>query len=221
MTTTLVGSARSGGRAVPQSGGRTGARSGGQAGTRSPVDTRATGARATGGRATGGRATGPSPKGTDQRYAVAGTSALAPAPAEGLVGPSRGSGLRVAPPAPVRAPRAPFVSLVLVLVIGGVLGILVLNTKINENAFRLHDLQKQQVALDERKQQLADELAQRESPNSLAAQARRLGLVRADTPAYLHVPDGRVAGSPAPALGTPSVTGGQNAASDVPAQPAD
>jgi hypothetical protein len=110
---------------------------------------------------------------------------------------------------------------VLIFVVGGVLGILVLNTKINENAFHLHDLQKQQVAVDERKQQLADELAQRESPNSLAAQARRLGLVRADTPAYLHVPDGRVVGSPAPALGTPSVTGGQNAPSDIPDQPAD
>ncbi len=99
--------------------------------------------------------------------------------------------LGVAPPAPVTAPRAPFVSVVLGLVVAGVLGILVLNTAINENAFRLHDLQDKQVSLDRREQQLTQDLAQQESPNSLAAAARRLGLVPAGTPAFIRLTDGQ------------------------------
>lgn len=94
------------------------------------------------------------------------------------------------PPAPVAVPRAPFVVLVLLVVVGGVLGILLLNTKINENAFVLHELRQQQVALDQREQQLEQEIAQASSTAQLAAAAQRLGLVdrRADL-AYLRLPD--------------------------------
>jgi hypothetical protein len=112
----------------------------------------------------------------------------------------------VAPPAPVAVPRAPFVLLVLVLVVGGVLGILLLNTKINENAFRLDDLHRQQAALQLKEQQLRGELAAKETAGNLEAEARRLGLVPAGTPAYLRLPDGRVIGVPQPATGQPSVT---------------
>ena len=106
-------------------------------------------------------------------------------------------------------PRAPFVALVLVLVASGVLGILVLNTKINENAFRLKDLHDRQSALDLREQQLSDDLALQESPNSLAAAARRLGLVPAGSPAFIKLPDGRVLGVPQPATGQQSASGPQ------------
>lgn len=109
--------------------------------------------------------------------------------------------LRVAPPAPVAVPRAPFVAVVLLLVIAGVLGILVLNTKINENAFRLQDLHNSQAKLDAQEQQLAQQLANRESPGNLAAAARRQGLVPAGTPAFIRLPDGRVLGVPQPAQG--------------------
>jgi len=91
-----------------------------------------------------------------------------------------------------------------------VLGILVLNTKINENAFRLHDLQQRQTALDVQEEQLQQELAELESPGSLAAAARRLGLVPAGTPAFIRLPDGRVLGVPQPASGQPSITSQQN-----------
>jgi hypothetical protein len=106
--------------------------------------------------------------------------------------------LRVAPPAPVRAPRAPFVALVLVLVIAGVIGILVLNTKIAENAFRLHDLRAEQSNLDLRQQRLERELARKESPGELAAQAARNGLVPSRTPAFIVLPDGREVQMPGP-----------------------
>jgi hypothetical protein len=121
-------------------------------------------------------------------------------------------GISVVPPLPVSAPRAPFVTLVLFVVVIGVLGILVINTKINENAFRLHDMKEQQGSLDQHEQRLQREIAEKESPGNLAAAARQLGLVRADSPVFLRLPDGRSLGVPKPASGPASVAG-QNAAS--------
>jgi hypothetical protein len=107
--------------------------------------------------------------------------------------------LRVAPPAPVTVARAPFVAMMLVVVIAGVVGILVLNTKINENAFRLDALQRNGQVLDRKEDAMNRELANVESPGSLAAAARRLGLVPADRPAFIKLPDGTVLGVPKPA----------------------
>jgi hypothetical protein len=117
----------------------------------------------------------------------------------------------VAPPAPVSAPRAPFVAMVLVMVIAGVVGVLVLNTKINENAFRLEALQQRQTRLDRAEAQLTKDLADRESPNSLAAAAKRLGLVPAGSPAFIRLPDGKILGVPRPASDQPSASGPTNA----------
>jgi cell division protein FtsB len=145
-------------------------------------------------------------------YAVDGATALAvdefteqvPAPARAT--PPGRPRLRVAPPVPVSGPRAPFVALVLFVVIAGVLGILVLNTKINENAFRLGELRDNQATLDRQEQELNQNIADLESPNNLAAAARRLGLVPSGTPAFIKLPDGRVLGVPQPSGGQPSAS---------------
>jgi len=170
---------------------------------RSPAGT----GRAAPGDRTGRYGRGGRPADEGQAYRTAGATALAtaPRPDRGTTAPDRAP-LRVAPPAPVAAPRAPFVALVLAIVITGVLGILVLNTKINENAFRLDHLRTRQAALDQQEEQLNQQLADQESPNSLAAAARRLGLVPAGTPAFITLPDGRVLGVPQPTNGTPSIT---------------
>jgi hypothetical protein len=126
----------------------------------------------------------------------------------------------VVPPLPVSAPRAPFVTLVLVVVIVGVLGILVINTKINENAFRLHDIKAQQGDLDRHEQRLQLEIAEKASPGNLAAAARQLGLVRADSPAFLRLPDGRSLGVPRPATGPTSAAVPGQPASQPASQPA-
>jgi outer membrane murein-binding lipoprotein Lpp len=98
------------------------------------------------------------------------------------------------PPSPVVVPRAPFVALVLLLVAAGVLGILLLNTKINENAFELTELREQQTALDQREQQLEEEIAQADSTAQLAAAARRLGLEdRSEDLVHLRLPEPRPA----------------------------
>jgi hypothetical protein len=128
---------------------------------------------------------------------------IAVEPRRGTAAPQQQRGpaaprLQVAPPAPVSAPRAPFVALVLALVVAGVVGILVLNTKIVENAFTLHNLQEQQSALDLQQQGLERDLAFKESPGQLAAAATRLGLVPSRTPAFIVLPDGRKLGVPQP-----------------------
>ena len=123
------------------------------------------------------------------------------------VQPPRRAPVPVAPPAPVSLPRPAFLVLIVAIVVGGVLGVLLLNTKINENAFRLDDLRARQAALDLQEQQLAQALAEKEAPGNLAAAARRLGLVPAGTPAFIRLPDGRVVGVPKPAGGTGSAAG--------------
>lgn len=81
------------------------------------------------------------------------------------------------PPPPMAVPQARFVVMVLLVVVGGVLGILLLNTKINENAFVLYELRQEQAELDQRQQELEREIAAAKSPTALAAAARRLGMV--------------------------------------------
>jgi hypothetical protein len=144
----------------------------------------------------------------ERELATRGATALAPEPGTGpgKTGKTK-PGLRVAPPAPVTVPRAPFVALILVVVVAGVLGILVLNTKINENAFKLAHLHSTRSNLDQQEQQLDQQLADLESPNSLAAAACRKGMVPANAPAYLQLPNGQLIGVPQPATAKQCETG--------------
>jgi hypothetical protein len=111
--------------------------------------------------------------------------------------------LRLVPRANVAAPRAPFVVLVLALLVGGLVSLLMLNTMVNENSFRIHDLQQDKQALDLREQQFQREIDRREATPALAEAARRMGLVPAGTPAFIRLPDGKVLGVPTPAKAVP------------------
>lgn len=104
-----------------------------------------------------------------------------------------------APPLPVSLPKAPFLALIVGLVVVGVMGVLVLHTKINEGSFRINDLRSTQAALDQQEQQLEQQLAVLSDPGNLRAAATRLGLVPAGTTAFISLPDGRVVGVPQPA----------------------
>ncbi|MBB5115256.1 hypothetical protein AB0K27_24010 [Micromonospora echinospora] len=143
-----------------------------------------------------------------REFPTQGSAALRPAERTRVTG-TPAPRLRVAPPAPIRVPRAPFVALILVLVVGGVLGILAVNTKINENAFKLEKLQQQQAKLDVDEQELKKEIADQKAPGNLTANARKLGLVESEDPAYIRLPDGQTIGVPHPAQGAPSVTSQQ------------
>ncbi|MER7443101.1 septum formation initiator family protein [Micromonospora avicenniae] len=145
-----------------------------------------------------------------REFPIQGSAALRPEEGSGASA-ARPPRLRVAPPPPMSVPRAPFAALIVVLVVGGVLGILLVNTKINENAFKLEKLQQQQARLDLEQEQLKAQIADAEAPGNLAAQARKLGLVESGEPAYIRLPDGRTIGVPQPATGSPSVTSQQGA----------
>jgi hypothetical protein len=164
-----------------------------------------------------------------RRYRTEGTAALQPEVEVTAAEPlrTRDTGatprLRVAPPAPISAPRAPFIAVVIALVVAGVFGILLINTKTNENAFELSKLQDEQATLNNQQQDLENQIAGYESTGNLDAAARRLGLVKADTPAYIRLPDGKIIGVPKPGQGQPAVTaqdpaGATKAASDGDAQ---
>ncbi|WP_412542259.1 hypothetical protein R8Z50_07010 [Longispora sp. K20-0274] len=127
-----------------------------------------------------------------------GTSALKPerVPEETR---TRADALRLAPPAPVMVARMPFVVLTLGLIVGGIVGLLLLNMQINQDAFKLTELRQRQADLQTAEQQLNKELADKEAPGNLAAEAARQGMVPAGTPAYITLPDGRILGVPQPA----------------------
>ena len=122
--------------------------------------------------------------------------------------------LTVAPPVPVAVPRTAFVVLVLVVVAAGVIGILLLNTKVNENAFILYDLTQAQAELDQREQELEQQIAQARSPAQLAESARRMGLVQAEEVAYLRLPDGEVLHEPVPGVAAPDPAGANGDGAD-------
>lgn len=109
--------------------------------------------------------------------------------------------LRLVPPRPVRAPRTPFVVLVLALLAGGLVALLLLNAAGVANSDRQRMLRKDMAELQIREQQLTREVSTMEAPGALAAAARRLGMVPGGESAFLVLlPDGS-----ARVVGTPSV----------------
>jgi hypothetical protein len=114
--------------------------------------------------------------------------------------------LWVAPPLPVRAPRATFAAAIIAVVLVGVVGILLINTKTMEQSFRLDALRKEKTALDKRQQELDRQVYELSSPGNLHAAARRLGLVQADEPAVIWLPNGEIVGAPVPGRGQTAPT---------------
>ncbi|MEI7058044.1 hypothetical protein WBG06_19615 [Nocardioides sp. CCNWLW239] len=101
-------------------------------------------------------------------------------------------------PAPM-APRLPFVVLVSMLLIGGVVGLLVFNTSMQQSAFQEQRLQEQATTLAAREQALDGELKKMEDPHKIAAKAKELGMVVPQNAAMLRVPEAKIEGEAAPA----------------------
>ena len=112
--------------------------------------------------------------------------------------------LRLVPDVRTGAPRAPFITLVVLLLAGGLLGLLALNTVLAQDAFRLHSLNAESKSLADREQELAREVETLRTPRNLAARARELGMVPAGTPAFLRLEDGKVLGAEVPAQAPPA-----------------
>lgn len=109
--------------------------------------------------------------------------------------PLRRPSLELVPQARVSARRTPFAAVVVSLLAAGLLGLLVLNTVLAQDAFRLHTLKAESRALEDREQVLQREVEALRAPQALAARAGALGMVQAGPPAFLRLPDGAVLGA--------------------------
>jgi len=118
---------------------------------------------------------------------------LPDAPAPTSLPPARGL-LRLVPQRRSSAAKTPFALVLVVLLVGGLLGLLLLNTLVAQGSFRLSRLAAEGRALQQQEQQLAAEVQRLQAPAGLADRAEKLGMVPGGSPAFLRISDGKVLG---------------------------
>jgi hypothetical protein len=113
---------------------------------------------------------------------------------------------RTRPPRAAASHRAPFVLLVLALLIGTTVALLVLNTAIAVDSLQASALRRENTKRVEEVQRLQRQVITGTTPEKIAAAAASAGLVPAGTPGHLVVePDGSstLRGTPTPAKDAP------------------
>lgn len=127
--------------------------------------------------------------------------------------------LRLIPGRAAIAGRVPFAILVGGILGGGLIALLLLHTMAAQDAFRLHDLQRQAADLRDTQQELQVATQQLEAPATLAARARRLGMVPTGSISFIRLRSGRLVGvakaapAPAPVAPTPAPSASTTASS--------
>jgi hypothetical protein len=114
-------------------------------------------------------------------------------------------------PRMLRHPRAPFVLLVVAMLVGTTLGLLVLNTAIAVDSLKATELRADNAARAQEVQRLEQQVVSGGTPAAIAAAAVAAGLVPAGPAAYLVLdPDGGsvLRGTPVPAEEPVSGNGG-------------
>jgi hypothetical protein len=114
--------------------------------------------------------------------------------------------MSVSPRHAPRAPRTPFLVVVIALLGGGLVLLLALNTASAANEVQRHGVAEQDAGVAARVAQLRIDVANSAAPGNLAAVAAQFGMVPAGNPAFLQIgTDGRVRvlGSAAPATAAP------------------
>jgi hypothetical protein len=107
--------------------------------------------------------------------------------------------LTVVPRRRTRAARMPFVVLVSLVLLGGVIGLLLFNTSMQQASFAATSLEEQANTLTAREQTLQMELEVLRDPQRVAEHAQNLGMVPAANPVFLRLSDGKVLGERVPA----------------------
>lgn len=107
--------------------------------------------------------------------------------------------LRIAQPAKATAPRAPFVLVIIVLVVIGLGGLIFISTVLQRQAFVIADLDTQINDLSNQRQAMSRELDRMQSPAGLGQEAIRLGMVPNTNPVFIRISDGEIIGDPVPA----------------------
>ncbi len=111
--------------------------------------------------------------------------------------------LSVVPRRRTRAARVPFVTFVSIILLGGVIGLLMFNTSMQQASFRETALQKQATDLGAQQEALQMELRGLNEPAHVAAAAEKLGMVLPTTAAgVLNLATGKISGDPQPASRT-------------------
>ncbi|MGW8767099.1 hypothetical protein ACWGN5_31890 [Streptomyces sp. NPDC055815] len=117
-------------------------------------------------------------------------------------GPLKGRAARLGrlmPSGPSSAARTPFVLLVFVLLGGGLISLLLLNSALNQGSFKLNELKNKTTELTDEEQALQRDVDDYAAPDALERRARELGMVPGGSPAFLG-PDGKVLGEPSVAV---------------------
>ncbi len=107
--------------------------------------------------------------------------------------------LRVVPGRAGHPGNGLFAALCMALLVGGLIGLLMLNTSMAKGAFELHDLQATSGELKDTEVALTQAIDAQRAPDHLATRAARLGMVPASSAAFLRVGDGKVLGVAKPA----------------------
>jgi hypothetical protein len=107
--------------------------------------------------------------------------------------------LRVVPAAVGHPGNGVFAALCMTLLCAGLVGLLMLNTAMAEGSFTLHNLQSTSGELADTQDALTQAIDAQRSPAHLATRATRLGMVPADSAAFLRLSDGKVLGVAKPA----------------------
>jgi cell division protein FtsB len=98
-----------------------------------------------------------------------------------------------------KSSSVPFLVMVSMLAVAGVVGLLLFNTSMQQASFAATDLQRQADTLTAREQTLQMQLDRLRDPQVIAVKAQRLGMVLPSSPAVLDLRTGKVLGDPTPA----------------------
>lgn len=107
--------------------------------------------------------------------------------------------LTVVPRRRPATPRVPFMILVSLVLLGGVVGLLLFNTSMQQASFAATALEAKADRLKAREQGLQMQIDRLRDPQRVATRAKALGMVPMVNPAFIDLSDGAVLGNPAPA----------------------
>lgn len=98
-----------------------------------------------------------------------------------------------------RAGTVPFLMTIGVMLIGGLVGLLMFNTSMQNVAFQQNALQAEATNLAAQQQALDLQLAGLNDPQHIASRAAGMGMVIPQTVAFIKIPSGQILGTPTPA----------------------
>jgi cell division protein FtsB len=98
-----------------------------------------------------------------------------------------------------RASPVPFLLVVSMVAVGGIVGLLLFNTSMQQASFAATSLQREADSLVARQQTLQMQLDHLRDPQVIARRAQGMGMVLPTSPAVLDLATGKVLGDPTPA----------------------